>query len=138
MKKRALVLSTILAACALTPVACSVSSCSADFTGIYVHNLEVVDSLKVKCDPPPSAHVVNVEMDYHTGSNPYTALVRVGPNVTIPRRIGFFVNLNTICLVGWYRAQAVTTVVQKPGDPRVTTTILGKELHISNPKQCKS
>lgn len=138
MKKRTLILSTVLAACALTPVACSTSSCSTDFTGIHINNLEVVDSLQVSCDPPPSAFVLNVKMDYHSRSDSYMALVRKGPIVTIPRRVGFFVNLNVICLVGWYRAQAVTTVVEKSGDPRVTTVTLGKELHISDSKQCKN
>lgn len=138
MKKRSLVLSVMLAVGALTPVACSVSNCSVGFTGIHISSLEIRDDLKVSCDPPPSAFVTTVELDYHTSTNPYTTMIRKGPIVTIPRRVGFFVNLSAICIIGWYRAQAETTVVEKPGDPRVTTTILGKEIHITSSAQCKN
>ena len=137
-KSAAAILSATLAASALTSVSCSsLSNCSADFTGIRINGHAVKDSLQVSCDPPPSAYVVNVEMDYRTGSSPYTALVRRGPILTIPRHVGFFLNLSVVCLVGWYRAQAETTVVEKYGDPRITTVILGKEIHITDSRQCK-
>lgn len=132
------ILAVILLVTAAAPGACASTSnsCSADFTGIRIFEFEVQDSLHASCSTRPVAWIATVKMYYRAGSHPYAALSGRGPVVTIPSRIGLYINLSVVCIVGWFQAQAEITEVDKPGDARVTTNISGNELRVASSAQC--
>jgi hypothetical protein len=90
-----------------SPAGCTTASqaCDLSFHGIYIHAGEVWDVVTVACDPPPTAHYIQVWMEY----KPFDEYGSYGRHVAtrdIPDQAGFQLQVRSPCARGWFRATA--------------------------------